>query len=46
MAPTLSNPFSSGTRINLKGCLDVPRIVPPWVRIPEKSLDVSIRYLL
>ena len=33
------------TRISLNGCLDVPRIVPPCVRIPEKSLDVSIRYL-
>ena len=32
------------TCMNIIGCLDVPRIVPPCVRIPEKSLDVSIRY--
>ena len=28
--------------ISLKGCLDEPSIVPPFVRIPEKSFDVSI----
>ncbi len=42
IASTLSSPFSSGTRISLNGCLEVPRIVPPRVRIPEKSLEVSI----
>ena len=35
--PPYPGPFSSWTRISLKGCLEVPRIVPPRVRIPEKS---------
>ena len=42
IASTLSSPSLSGTRISLNGCLEVPRIVPPTVRIPEKSLEVSI----
>ena len=42
IASTLSIPSGPGTRISLNGCLDVPRIVPPIVSIPEKSLDVSI----
>ena len=43
MASTLSSPFSSGTRIILNGWRELPRIMPPLVRIPEKSLEVSIR---
>ena len=42
IAATLSKPSLSGTRISLNGCLEVPRIVPPRVKMPEKSLDVSI----
>lgn len=38
MAATLSSPFSSGTLISLKGCLDEPSIVPPFVRMPENPL--------
>ena len=44
MASTLSRPFSSGTRICLNGWREDPRIVPPLVRIPEKSEAVRILY--
>ena len=37
MASTLSTPSSPMTRISLKGQREVPSIVPPRVRIPEKS---------
>ena len=33
----LSEPSSSGTPIYLKGILELPRIVPPMFKIPEKS---------
>ena len=33
----------SGSRISLKGVRLLPRIVPPFVKIPEKSCPVSIR---
>ena len=37
----MSSPLASGTRISLNGCLDVPRIVPPCVRIPEIPYDIE-----
>ncbi len=36
MRATLSTSFST-TRIRLKGWREVPRMVPPCTRIPEKS---------
>ena len=41
MASTLSRPFSSGTRISLKGWRLEPRMVPPRVSRPVKSMGDS-----
>ena len=46
MAGTFSTPSAPGVSSSLKGVRLVPRIVPPWVRTPEKSCQVMVRNLL
>ncbi len=43
MAGTFCTPSASGVSRSLKGVRLVPRMVPPWVRTPEKSFHFILR---
>ena len=43
IAGTFLTPSASGVSSSLKGVREVPRMVPPLVRMPEKSTQLILR---